>query len=172
MFSDKKSELSVLSLLYFFLWVILCRLEGYSQIYLFPEEPWFYNQGHSLFMVLSAFFFCLFAERFLNFEKKVHVYSKFAKFFIPLLLINILLAFSKDNPIYGALLFNFLAPAIIIWVFLYTIFKIKEGYHPAKIFILGISFFSFSIIIFSGFVLGVFPSNFITKNILALWERF
>jgi len=137
-------------------------LSGYSYRFLFPNLPWVYNAGITIFPALAGISLLLFAESFLEVSKKLPFMSWIFRLIMLLYTITIVVRLSGfDHTSYRmidicALLLTFSVYAVVIKLSI-------QGFRPARLFLLAWTMFLIGIILFVLRNLGVLPYNNLTN---------
>lgn len=142
-------------------------VNGLAYEFLWPTYPRWANITVPFFGGMSLYFAVWFVRDFL--ELWVHlpsVNAAFRRLGHACLLVPLLLMFSEYR--YGASLVSFLAMLFAPGVVAASLLLWRQGYRPARFFLLGWSLFLFGIILYSLMVLGLLPATLFFENAMQI----
>lgn len=151
----------------FFMGLTHATLEGFTQFYFWPESPDFANHSLYIFNSLVNFSAIIFLREFLKtkiYAPKLHKISNYLLLYFSVLLILSLFLIHPIIHISSQLGISVVA----IFIFITSIVVFRNGYTPAKFFLLAWSLLLFSIIIFALKDAGLIPSNPVTNYAIFL----
>jgi signal transduction histidine kinase len=151
----------------FFVGLVQASLQGYTYKYVWPDFPWLATQSVFIVPALSGFGAISFLKVFLQTKKHHPALDKGLYIFIGVYVVCIILSIlSLYNISFQILQLNSLGISFYI---LFLAYKIsKEGYRPAKFFLLGWSLFLGGVFIHVLKNVGVLPYNTFTYYCLQL----
>jgi signal transduction histidine kinase len=137
-------------------------LEGYTFKYLWPNNPWLANQSVTWLSAISASLAMLFFRYFLQTKKYAPLLNKGLNVFIFIYVLAIVLSITGYYTIsYNIILLN--AMIVALYLFGIAIYILRQGYKPAKFFIIAWSTFLSGICVYVLKDFEILPYNLITN---------
>lgn len=146
----------------FFMGITHATLEGFTQFYIWPESPNFANHSLYIFASLVSISALFFLREFLRTRIYAPAFHKTSNYLLLILGVVLILSIFFVHPIIHVVTqlgIVFLAS----FIFITSIVVFRNGYSPAKFFLLAWTFLIFGIIIFSFKDAGLIPSNPVTN---------
>ncbi len=136
---------------------------GFAQKFIFKDFHWMNNKGFAIVSLFTSLFLSLFTITFLKLEKATPKLYKLLKGFawvsLTLIILTPILPYSLGLKFFlGAI---FIVTPIVIFS---GIYRSRMRYRPAKHFVVAFGLWIFGTLITVFAVIGVLPTNFLTKN--------
>ncbi len=149
----------------FFVSLTQAALEGYTHLYLWPENSWLASRSVYLFTCLVSISSIIFLREFLRtriYATRLHKISKFIIAYFAIIFIATL--FSVNPVVHVAAQFGI--GAVGFFIFGTSVVVYRSGYTPAKFYLLAWSFLVVGIVVYSLKDAGILPSNPFTNYLL------
>jgi len=154
--------------IYYFLYItgygiVMLILNGFAYQFLWPDSPWLENRSLPFFIGWAFFWSLQFARDFLETKMASPRIDTMMVVLTGLMGVLIGLAFFARYSFTISLAAS-LVSGFAILVFIATLVRLKQGYRPARYFMIAWLIFLFGVLIYSLKGFGIFPSNFLTDN--------
>ncbi|WP_246581292.1 sensor histidine kinase [Echinicola shivajiensis] len=148
-----------------FVWLAQSSIMGYTQQILWPEWDWINSRANMLFSSAVSIVGILFLKEFLNTKKFVPKLDKGLRVFFVIYPIVVLTAIIGHQTLsYNILIFT---QSIIVWYILLIGIQVnREGYRPARYYLLAWSFFMLGIFLFVIRDMGLIPYNMFSAYVM------
>ncbi len=142
----------------------LLTTEGFGFQFVFPDYPWFSNQGVGLFGGFSSLFTTTFTMTYLEINRSEHkkLFNLFLVFIFSCILVIVFSLFFRYSISLFSLMANtlFILPTLLIINFHFYL----RGFKPSKYYILAFSSMILGTIVKVLMTIGFFQANFFTSN--------
>ncbi|UCS95782.1 sensor histidine kinase [Echinicola marina] len=148
-----------------FVWLAQSSIMGYTQEILWPEWDWIHSRANMFFSSAVSIVGILFLKEFLNTKKFVPRLDRGLRVFFLIYPLIVLLAILGHQTLsYNVLIFT---QSIIVWyIMLIGIQVNREGYRPARYYLLAWSFFMLGIFLFVIRDMGLIPYNMFSAYVM------
>jgi two-component system NtrC family sensor kinase len=152
-----------ISYLYYVLYTLFIALtqtslSGYTYRFIFPNSPVLFNMGIIIFNALGGIAFSLFALSFLGIKEKMPIMGKVFKLIILLYSLTIIVRLF-DYALVSYRMTDVCALVVTVSTYIVIIKLSRNGYRPAKFFLLAWTMFFAGIVLFVLRNLGILPYN-------------
>ena len=150
----------------FFYYVIYCLggalymafYQGFVAAYLFKDTPWILAIGNAWSMAIIGVSLNLFVFTYLDLKRDTSRLSLYYYFLISMHALAFILAFEPTR-YYSMIISNLFIPITFISSIVVAYRRKKEGYRPAKYYIIAFSILIFGATIWCLMTAGIFPTN-------------
>lgn len=149
----------------FFVSLTQAALEGYTHLYLWPENSWLASRSVYLLTCLVSISSIIFLREFLRtriYAPRLHKISKFIFAYFALIFISALVSVNPVVHVAAQLGIG----AVGFFIFGTSVVVYRSGYTPAKFYLLAWSFLVVGIVVYSLKDAGILPSNPFTNYLL------
>jgi signal transduction histidine kinase/CheY-like chemotaxis protein len=158
---DKSYLFYIIYLLFFSLSVL--NINGLGMQFLWPNAPWWSNQGFMIFMFQTAFWGVLFSQHFLQLKTQAPLLNRLFNLMSVLCILAMLVAIST-YPKYSLYLSAATAVAFVSLIMTAAIYLFKQNYRPARFFLLAWTGFLVGVIMRMLFSTGMISGDFIFQH--------
>jgi two-component system, sensor histidine kinase LadS len=142
--------------------MVLFCLNGLAFEYLWPNSSWLANHSIPLSMCISQITMHQFSRSFLNLHERLRPADRISLAFIIFYCVMAILSLVLDYRISVKAITYSVFPGIIC-VLVQTIVSIKNGYKPAKLFLIAWAALLIGIFVYATVSFGILPKTFITE---------
>ena len=158
---DKSYLFYIIYLLFFSLSVL--NINGLGMQFLWPNAPWWSNQGFMIFMFQTAFWGVLFSQHFLRLKTQAPLLNHLFNLMSVLSLLAMMMAI-YTYPKYSLYLSVVIAVAFVSLIMTAAIYLFKQNYRPARFFLLAWTGFLVGVVMRMLFSTGVISGDFIFQH--------